>query len=322
MTLRAAELAFNLWAIGLPVVIVTGSLLRLLHRAPARARYLLVVAAFILAATLPFAAEKEQVLVNATAPIAREASRLPLAWPAIAIVLLLRDAIGHLRLRRLRRTWEPASDALKALLEWPASIPLAVDRNAPPMTTGLVAPRVVLPANIAEAFPLDVARRIARHELAHRTWRDPLVFAAMRAVASLLWLAPLWPLLRWARREREAAADEAALRSASREREDYVAALLAIAKNPLRRTLALRAAGSDLEFRARRIFAMPQSRLSMAVAAMTLFAGLALAKRIEPMALAVRGEPSPIVATPTSVHIDRHVTRDGRRVVLRNVIRN
>jgi len=88
----------------------------------------------------------------------------------------------------------------------------------------------------------------------------------------VFWVAPAWIVLRWVRREREAAADASALHGASGEEESYVAALLRLA--PLRpsRELAPAMAGSDLEYRARRILA-PQRA---SIAALLVFCAGAL----------------------------------------------
>ena len=167
------------------------------------------------------------------------------------VLLLLRDALGHARLRRTRRALRDA--AWLRTLEWPASIPLAVSDHPAPFTIGLLRPVVVLPADLPERFPAEVRRRIARHELSHARWRDPLVFAVLRFVAAVFWPSPVWLVLRWVRREREAAADAAALRGGGGQEESYIAALLRLARPA--HALAAQMAASDLEYRARCILA-------------------------------------------------------------------
>ena len=190
----AVGLVVNAWVFGVPIVLMTWAALRLLHRAPARVRYLLVIAAFFSVIAMPLIPREQRapagVVVEKTADVIT--FPLVLLWTIGAAVLLTREAIGHLRLRRPR---EAASAELRRLLEWPGRVPLMVSGDTPPLTVGLLAPRVVLPRDIAIAFPLDVARRIARHELAHRRWRDPLVYALLRMAASLFWPWPVWPLL-------------------------------------------------------------------------------------------------------------------------------
>jgi hypothetical protein len=210
---------------------------------------------------------------------------MTLLWVIGVAVLLTREIVGHVRLAGAR---ENAPAELRRLLEWPDRIPLAVSDRAP-LTIGLLRPRVVLPRDIAVAFPLAVARHIARHEVSHRRWRDPLVYALMRIAASLFWLWPLWPLLRWARREREVAADEFALRSARGAEEHYVAALLRLAHVQMSAGSAM--AASDLEFRARRILGVAQ-RSSIALTMFTFSAGLTLMLIAEPLGV---DPPEPIV---------------------------
>lgn len=214
-------------------------------------------------------------------------------WIVGAAALLLRELAGHLRLRRARRSWEEAPWELRQLLEWPEHLPLAVSRDTSPFTTGLGSPLVVLPRDIAAAFPLPVARRIALHELSHCRWRDPLVYAAMRVAVSLFWISPLWLLLRWARREREVAADEVALRVVTGDEESYVAALVRLSRLALaHRSAASAMAASDLEFRAGRILAVTR-RSSMALSIVVLSGAAALASVVEPVRL-----PREVVAIP------------------------
>jgi len=216
---------------------------------------------------------------------------LPIVWIAGSLLLVMRDAAGHIALRRARRTWSDAPDALKDVLEWPRRVPLLVAADTAPMTVGLLRPTVVLPRDLVETFPVNVLRRIARHELSHATWRDPLVYAVLRLAAALFWLAPVWPLLRWTRREREAAADEMALRGAAGEEEHYVAALLRLARSAFADVPAM--AGSDLEYRARRILT-PAPRFSIA-ASIALAIGCALLASATPVDF---GEERVVLAVP------------------------
>jgi hypothetical protein len=222
------------------------------------------------------------------------ASQFAILWAGVSALLLIREAIGHVRLRRAQRAWMPAPDALHQSLDWPKDVPLFVAANASPLTAGLLRPRVVIPAE------LPVARLIARHELSHARWRDPLVYALLRILAALFWIAPVWPLLRWIRRERETAADEMALRGASGDEEQYVAALLQLSRTPHGR-LAPAMAESDLEYRAERILLARKSRFSF-TAALALALGGTLIALAEPAHFAV---PDPIaLSSPAFVPAD------------------
>jgi TonB family protein len=78
--------------------------------------------------------------------------------------------------------------------------------------------------------------QIARHELAHARWRDPLLNALQRIIRALLWPSlPLWFLQHCAHTEREVAADRAAIIDALAGPEskqvalDYASSLVSIA---------------------------------------------------------------------------------------------
>ena len=317
----AAQIVLNSWVYGVPLVLLVWAALRLLHAAPGRLRYVFTILAFVAGIALPLiVASRPQpvaaVLGDATdAPVETSSQRglldvvdaaafpLTLLWIAGAAALLIREVAGHVKLRRARRSWEVASMELRQLLEWPEHIPLAVSQDTSPLTTGLGSPLVVLPRDIAAVFPLPVARRIALHELSHCRWRDPLVYAVMRMAASLFWISPLWLLLRWARREREVAADEVALRVVAGDEESYVAALVRLSRLALaHRSAASPMAASDLEFRAGRILAMAR-RSSIALSIVVLSAAAALASVVEPVRL-----PREAVVTPVPVpaaHVPR-----------------
>lgn len=334
------ELLVNLWTFGAPVVLLTWAALRLTMRAPARARYLLAIGGFVATLAVPLAApsmRREAAAADASLAVAVAdplAAPVAIAWAAVAALLLLREAAGHARLRRMRRAMPAAPEELKRRLEWPARVPLLVGEY--PCTIGLFRPAVALPADLAD-------RSIARHELAHARWRDPLLFALLRTAAAIFWVSPVWLVLRWVRREREAAADAAALHGTSGEEESYVAALLRCSRVRPARELTSAMAASDLEYRARRILA-PQRASALALLALAGGAMLlrvatparldaeepvvavmpvrVIAETPEPVAMAIvipaeaqpppkrkpQRRPAPPPATvPRDVHVDVHV---------------
>lgn len=272
------ELLVNLWTFGVPVVLMTWALLRLTGHA--RLRYLIAVTGFLAvpatalwSAAVPVAAMAASRRQLELADVA--AAPVSIVWFSIATLLLLREAIGHARLRKIRRT-------------------LAISDHAAPFTIGLLRPVVVLPADLPERFPAEVIQRIVRHEQSHARWRDPLVFAVLRIIAILFWPSPAWLVLRWVRREREAAADAAALRGARGEEESYIAALLRLARPAPALTADM--AGNDLEYRARCLLS-PRRGPRLAIAA--LLAGAFLFSIATPARL----DPEEPVVRIVKVHI-------------------
>lgn len=316
MTIAMVELAADLWIFGVPVVLTVGAILLALPGFAPRGRYVLVIVGFIAALALPFlereghAAALDQVHAGETQgggmvalQTIAHAIKVPFAamWLAGSLVLLIRDGIGHLTLRRARSRWQPATEDFKRELKWPEDVTLLLSDDAP-LTTGLLRPRVVLPFGIAD-------RRIALHELSHARWRDPLVYAVMRAVAALFWVAPVWPLLRWARREREAAADEMALQGT--DASTYVETLLDLSRRAFdHRGLASTMAGGDLEYRARRIL-MPARSGSLFAAIVVLVSGVMVSSNTSPVDFSSEDEVMVVkrgirsVSIPTPVRLTR-----------------
>lgn len=226
----------------------------------------------------------------------------PAVWLAVGLLLLAREAAGHAILARRRRSWAPAPEALRRELAWPPGVPLLVAEEGP-STLGLLRPVVVLPLEWWTTLPREVAVCVARHELAHARWRDPLVHSLTRAVRALLWPGlPLWWLERILRAEREAAADAEAVTSRN-ERQlvvDYAASILGAATRPRLRQHRVRWAaipfgsfghGARLEQRIRRLFAAPRVAGPRLAAAAAVLAAGALAAVTIPVAPVLRRRP-------------------------------
>lgn len=157
-------------------------------------------------------------------------------WVFVAALLLGREALGYVHLARARRAWRPADARVLGELRWPAAIPLFISEHEGPCTVGLARPVVVIPAGLLGYISSDEARLIARHEIAHARWRDPLVNVLLRVIRALMWPSlPLWFLARSVRVEREAAADHAAV-AATRDGDiknavvEYAALLVKVAR--------------------------------------------------------------------------------------------
>ena len=186
-------------------------------------------------------------------------SYLSTIWLLGILLLSAGSAAGWWRFRRQRRRWVDPPVGLRRTLGLPAAVPLAVGRGGTPLATGLWRPRVYLPLwSLTDLDPAALAR-IARHELAHVRWRDPLVDRGVRILRGLFWPAwPLWSLSRVIRREREAAADSEALSpetmrgEASQAAVGYAETLLAVAARRRGLVPQVGAAG-ELEDRVRRL---------------------------------------------------------------------
>ena len=143
----------------------------------------------------------------------------PLLWQWIwafgTLISLSVPALAYLRFTRtLRKTLRaPAEGALRLYKAIPGKKPaLYVSRAVKtPLTLGLFAPKIILPANLAES---ELLNNVFRHELTHVRRRDTLYKWLALAVFSAHWFNPLTYLLR---RELDKACelscDEALLRS-------------------------------------------------------------------------------------------------------------
>jgi hypothetical protein len=210
---------------------------------------------------------------------------LPGIWGLIVLMLAAREWIGYSKWRRARKTWQVAPSEIREFLNWPVEVPLYLHPHDGPSTFGYLRPIVVLPARLFSELTSEDAQRIAKHELAHVRWKDPLVNALLRLLRSLLWTNPmLWYLGHVTRVEQEAAADRSAIsldgNSTCHALHEYVTSLVTVAKwvaagpSPTFRT------GDDADFlrgirfegRIQRLLRLPptlaRSRTVLAVAAL------------------------------------------------------
>lgn len=336
----AASLAVNLLLFGFVAAGGAWCALRLIPGAPPRARYLLLLGAFIAASILPTIAtlrgtfgyeppltvtfevspgsQSETVFVSLAAVTKSDSigeKNAPhfdllndfvilvgkssagivfiVLWLVVSLLLLVREAVGHLRLWRARKSWRPASVSQRQDLQCPDDVPLYFATDETPCAVGVFRPAIVLPASFANDLSLGSRQSVVRHEAAHARWRDPLVGALLRVVRAAFWISPaLWYLERAARAEREASADCAAVNSlplSDRENVvvEYAATLVAVAKlsntlpaqNSRVKLTAIHFGGnSSLENRVRRLFAgyakptFIRSFLAMLVVLMSLTA--------------------------------------------------
>jgi beta-lactamase regulating signal transducer with metallopeptidase domain len=277
---------------GTVVALVIALAFSIAKAAAPRLRYCVAVIAFFAAALLPLVprsaklprgSETALVVVKAAPQQAIAlADRTPatpyalLVWIAVAVILLAREAAGHAVLHFRRREWDAASSALREQLSWPGDVPLFLAEHEGPSTIGLVSPIVVLPTAWLPS------RSIARHELAHARWRDPLINALIRITRALFWPSiALWYLERVVRTEREVAADLFAVEGCADRQAtvaDYASSLVEAAQRCRRRHRVATALGNSigLEERVTRLFSIAQpSTVRLALAALVLFCGTA-----------------------------------------------
>lgn len=208
-------------------------------------------------------------------------------WVFVAALLLGREVLGYIHLARARHTWRLADENMMDEMRWRGAYPLFISEHEGPCTVGLVRPAVVIPGCLLDEISLDAVRLIARHELAHARWRDPLVNALVRIISAILWPSlPLFYLGRVVGAEREAASDFSAVAAFPDDIKgtvlEYATLLLLVARRPGKKSrhrryqLAATEAGShtDLEARVVRLLKISSrpTRAGVLVAAFALIA--------------------------------------------------
>lgn len=241
------------WAAALVLAIATRALLALVPDRLSRVREAIAAAALVAApafalalASGAFRADAPSIrlilppLTMAAADGSASASEpalshvLAAAWIAVALLLLAREAVGHAVLFRRRRSWRPVRAELRERHPILSRGRFLTAARGVPMTVGLLRPVTFLPEMLLEREPAQIVDWIAKHELAHARWLDPLGGALARIVRMAFWpIAPLFWIERMIATEMEAAADQAALGNGAgaTQRLEYAGALLALAES-------------------------------------------------------------------------------------------
>jgi len=247
------------------------------------------------------------------------ARALLLLWVGGVLALLTRLTVSHVALRRVERRTRPttssrirgASSALTARmgLRRPVRL-LEGDRDAMPMSWGLVRPRILLPS-YADRWPADRLSSVLLHELAHVRRRDCLSQLVAEVAVALHWPNPLaWLASHRLRVEREHACDDAVLVHGARATR-YASELVALARE-LRTLPASAPAGvamagpGHLRQRIRAVLDADRPRRlerRFAVAGAALAAGVvAMLAAVRPVQAVVGGEGATMVAAePLSI---------------------
>ena len=203
----------------------------------ARSEELQLAAAAAAAATVPTTAPVHVTLTGAPSRLGWTAI-VTLIWIGGALLALIPLLLGMLQLRAIgRRARDVESDALDdyaARLGRSLGIGRVVrvvegEAVATPMTWGIVAPVVMVPAGFSE-WPEPRQRDVLLHELAHVARYDCLTQYLASVVCALHWYNPLaWIAARNLRIERERACDDRVLLAGARASE-YAEHLLTIAR--------------------------------------------------------------------------------------------
>ena len=169
----------------------------------------------------------------ATVAPAQPAGRRPIPMHEMALLLLAAGALirlgwlvaGFWRLRQYRRRSRP----LDPPTSWSVEADLRIsDAIASPVTFGFRKPVVLLPARFPE-LGAEIREAILCHEVLHVRRRDWLFTVAEEVVRALFWFHPaIWWLLGEIGLAREQAVDREVI-GLTRQREEYLDALLAIA---------------------------------------------------------------------------------------------
>lgn len=180
---------------------------------------------------------------------------LTLCWSAVALLLLVRTALGLLYLARLRSRLHPAPTHIQILARELAvecgvkrSVQYSVcrggDLSSSPITWGWRHPVVLLPSD-SSSWPSGKLKAVLLHELAHIARLDwPLLVIGDVAMAAY-WINPLiWVMRRQLRSESEQACDDTVLALGTPPTE-YASLLLDIARL---RSTATRRSISALSF--------------------------------------------------------------------------
>ena len=160
---------------------------------------------------------------------------LRLTWIAGVLILLIRLAVGVLRLSRLRRDglpWPELNEASRSLAEdcgVRKSVEILLHEDVPaPLTYGVRRATVILPIT-ARNWSEVALRRALVHELEHVRRSDWMVQLFAQVVGAIYWFHPLvWMAQRRLCLEAERACDDAVVQNAGHA--DYAEQLVSLAQ--------------------------------------------------------------------------------------------
>ena len=229
---------------------------------------------------------------------------LILGWIGVGGLLALRRLVQGWRLARRERTWRPVGPRLLRSWGLPAGAPAYRGPAGVPMAVGIARPRLFLPDWLIDDLEVPHVALVARHEFAHVRWRDPAIDGALSWLCIVCWpVWPLWSLAATARREREAAADQAALAPGDgRGPRAYAEALLSVAGHDRNGPLPVVGAVGDLERRVEQLLFPPARRPVRSLGAAVPGAALLLVMATSPVPA---GTAALLPPSTTGEHVGR-----------------
>jgi TonB family protein len=156
-------------------------------------------------------------------------------WLAGVLIVSARLVIGALRIslstRRAMRVESPLIAQISSQLGLRRTVCVAKsDRATIPMAWGILQPVILLPAD-SDEWPLDRARVVLSHELAHVKRHDCITQVLSQIACAIYWFHPLiWLAVKQLRRDREQACDDCVLGLGNRA-SDYAGHLVDLAKS-------------------------------------------------------------------------------------------
>ena len=153
-------------------------------------------------------------LIDRPQPVTNEPSRMTvflrwivlpmmLVWAVGTMLMLVRLAVGWVRMSRILRSTHPIHDpALQAAFAKACRTAINCDQTNPPalvtsplvsgpLAAGILRPKVVLPTQLVETVAADELTDVLIHEIAHVVRRDQIVVLVQNLVAAIYWPHPL-----------------------------------------------------------------------------------------------------------------------------------
>ncbi len=186
---------------------------------------------------LPVTVAQERVFEGSPTVPATEVASPTFAWGwvlvAVAVVLTLRVVAALFRFRRIEQSLAPASISLVERVKTMTTKARRVffsPEGEPPMTWGMVRPKIALPAE-AETWIDPQFQSVVLHEDAHIRRKDWAVSVGFRFVTAVFWFNPMvWAMRALFEQDSERAADDWVLAQGF-DAQEYAERIVEVARN-------------------------------------------------------------------------------------------